>query len=136
MKYLVLVIEDKSLRGRPNGITIEVKGSAFSVKLFESWISLWAEVIEFWKEFFFDGSKYTERIKSYLLITLVAQEWSPYIWNQIYLNFTNAETSRPFPSLCPTARCAYTSITVDYTGPQGLVYSVSTTRLCFQGQSL
>lgn len=41
-------------------LQLEVKDSTFSVKLFESqqnWISLWVEVIEFWKEFSLDGSK-------------------------------------------------------------------------------
>jgi len=36
LKGSILVIEDKSLRRRPNGITTKAKQNAFSVKLFES----------------------------------------------------------------------------------------------------
>lgn len=35
----------------------------------------------------------TERTEKYLIMTLVTQKWSPGIWNQIYLNSTNAAVS-------------------------------------------
>lgn len=138
-KHLALVIEDKSLGMRPNGIIIEVKESASSVKLFESqqnWISLWVEVIEFWKEFFFDGSKY--HWKDWELFDNDPGESGvgPHLSGIKSTSTPLMQKPAVSFNLCPRAPCAYFYHCSYYTVPQWLIYFVSTTRLCFQGQSL
>lgn len=137
MKDLVFVIEDKSSRRRPNGITIEVKQSAFSVKLFESqqnWVFLWVEVIEFWKEFSFDGCKYHWKDWELFDNDPGDSEVVPIYLESNLPQFYQCRKQFSLSTSLSHARCAYFYHCSYYTVPQCLVYFISTLDYVFKGR--